>query len=71
MYKSLFRCQNHLLSFALSPLVLLLRMLPLIFLSSLNSLKFLTLDLTSLLDHLGNMPVPLNPSDFRHMRVSF
>jgi hypothetical protein len=41
-----------------------------ILLASLNSTKFLTLDLTSLLNRLGQVALPLDATDFGHVGVS-
>lgn len=63
--------KDHLLTFALSSLqVCLSGVLPHVFLAPLDSAKLLTLDLTSLLNRLGEMALAFDAANFGHMSVS-
>jgi hypothetical protein len=68
--KSLLRLQNHLFSLTPPLGITPTAVLPLILLSAPDSLEFFALDLTRLLDLLGQMPVSVYPLDFRHVLVS-
>ena len=61
--------QDSLLPFALALLELLVRVLPLVLFPPLDGGQLLALDLASLLDHLGLMPVPADAPDLGHVRV--
>ena len=66
---SLFSSKDHLLPLSPSWNLSLLTMLPFVFYPLLDGSKLLSLDLSSLLDLLRHMPVPLDPLDLRHMAV--
>jgi hypothetical protein len=66
----LLMCQDHLLTLAPSRWQsTLLAMLANILLTSLDSSKFFSLDLSRLLHGSWHMTLALDPSDLRHMRV--
>ena len=67
----MFVCKNHLRAFILSLFQIgLASVLAHVLLASLDGSKLFSLDLTSLLNRLGQVTLSLDATNFRHMRVS-